>query len=222
MAWWGPIVHEYYAGTEDIGVTSIGPDEWLNHPGSVGQPTDGTQIHVIGPEGEECLPGVPGAVYFSGRASAFEYHNDSEKTKAVSNDRGWRTLGDIGYLDQEGYLYLTDRKAYMIVSGGVNIYPQEAENVLAVHPAVADAAVIGIPNAEFGEEVKAVVELVEPGRAGPVLESELIGYCRQQLAAYKCPRTVDFVDELPRDPNGKLYKRLLRDRYWAGHESRII
>jgi fatty-acyl-CoA synthase len=222
MAWWGPIVHEYYAGTEDIGGTSIGPDEWLNHRGSVGRPTDGTQIHVIDTEGEECVPGVPGAVYFSGRASTFEYHNDSEKTKAVSNDRGWRTLGDIGYLDQEGYLYLTDRKAYMIVSGGVNIYPQEAENVLAVHPAVADAAVIGVPNAEFGEEVKAVVELVEPDRGGPVMESELIGYCRRQLAAYKCPRTVDFVDALPRDPNGKLYKRLLRDRYWAGHESRII
>jgi fatty-acyl-CoA synthase len=222
MAWWGPIVYEYYAGTEDIGGTSIGPDEWLNHRGSVGRPRDESQVHVIGPDGDECLPGIPGSVYFSGHNSAFEYHNDPEKTKAVFNDRGWRTLGDIGYLDSDGYLYLTDRKAYMIVSGGVNIYPQEAENVLALHPAVADAAVIGVPNAEFGEEVKAVVELVEPGRDGPGLESELIRYCRERLAAYKCPRTVDFVDDLPRDPNGKLYKRLLRDRYWAGHDSRII
>jgi len=138
------------------------------------------------------------------------------------NARGWRTLGDIGVLDEDGYLYLTDRQAHMIISGGVNIYPQEAENVLAGHPAVADVAVIGVPDPEMGEAVKAVVELVEPSRAGPDTETELIAWCRERLAAYKCPRTVDFVGELPRDPNGKLYKRLLKERYWEGHATRVV
>jgi long-chain acyl-CoA synthetase len=140
----------------------------------------------------------------------------------VSNDRGWRTLGDIGRLDEDGYLYLTDRRAHMIISGGVNIYPQEAENVLAGHPAVADVAVIGVPDPEMGEAVKAVVQPVDPGAAGPELAAELIAACRAELAGYKCPRSVDFVAELPRDPNGKLYKRTLRERYWAGHDSLVV
>ena len=222
IAWWGPIIYEYYAGTEDIGGTWIDSGEWLGHKGSVGKARDGAVLHIVDAEGKECPAGTPGTIYFSGHDAVFEYHNDPEKTKSVFNEQGWRTLGDIGYLDDDGYLYLTDRKSYMIVSGGVNIYPQEAENVLAVHPAVVDVAVIGVPNEEYGEEVKAVVQPREMGSAGPDLEAELINYCKDHLAAYKCPRSVDFVDELPRDPNGKLYKRRVRDQYWAGHASRII
>jgi acyl-CoA synthetase (AMP-forming)/AMP-acid ligase II len=156
------------------------------------------------------------------RSITFEYHNDPEKTASIANERGWRTLGDIGYLDADGYLYLTDRQAHMIISGGVNIYPQEAENVLAGHPAVADVAVIGVPDDEMGEAVRAVVVPVDAHAADATLEAELLAYCRAELATYKCPRAVDFVDELPRDESGKLYKRLLRERYWAGHDSRII
>ena len=219
LDWWGPIIHEYYAGTEDIGAAFISPEEWLAHPGSVGRPMD--ECHIVGPDGEELPPGEEGAVYFAG-GRPFEYHNDPDKTASVTNDRGWRTLGDIGRLDDDGYLYLTDRQAHMIISGGVNIYPQEAENVLAGHPAVVDVAVIGVPDAEMGEAVKAVVQPLDPGAAGPELEAELLAHCRSQLATYKCPRDVDFVAELPRDPNGKLYKRLLRERYWEGHDSLVI
>jgi fatty-acyl-CoA synthase len=219
LDWWGPIIYEYYAGTEDIGTTFISPQEWLEHPGSVGRPMD--ECHIVGPGGDELPPGEAGVVYFAG-GRPFEYHNDPEKTSSATNDKGWRTLGDMGYLDADGYLYLTDRQAHMIISGGVNIYPQEAENVLAAHPAVADVAVIGVPDEEMGEAVKAVVQLVDPPGAGPQLGEELLQYCRGQLATYKCPRTVDFVEQLPRDDNGKLYKRLLRERYWEGHESRVI
>jgi long-chain acyl-CoA synthetase len=219
IEWWGPIINEYYSGTEDIGNTYITSNEWLAHPGSVGRPL--SECHIVGEDGEELPPGQAGLIYFAG-GRPFEYHNDPDKTSSVTNDRGWRTLGDIGYLDDDGYLYLTDRQAHMIISGGVNIYPQEAENVLAVHPAIADVAVIGVPDADMGEAVKAVVKLSDPGAAGPDLESDLLAYCRSELATYKCPRTVDFVDELPRDDNGKLYKRLLRERYWEGHESRVI
>ncbi len=155
-------------------------------------------------------------------AAPSEYHNDPQKTASVTNEKGWRTLGDIGYLDEEGYLYLTDRQAHMIISGGVNIYPQEAENLLTGHPAVADVAVIGVPDREMGEAVKAVVKPTDPAAASPELEAELLAYCRSELATYKCPRSIDFVDELPRDDNGKLYKRLLRERYWKGHDSRVI
>jgi fatty-acyl-CoA synthase len=219
LDWWGPIIHEYYAGTEDIGHSYITPEEWLAHPGSVGRPLD--ECHIVGEDGQELPPGRAGIVYFAG-GRPFEYHNDPEKTASVTNDRGWRTLGDIGYLDEDGYLYLTDRQAHMIISGGVNIYPQEAENVLAGHPAVADVAVIGVPDAEMGEAVKAVVQPADPAAAGPSLEAELLASCRGELATYKCPRSVDFVDELPRDPNGKLYKRLLRERYWEGHDSLVM
>ncbi|MGE5696041.1 MAG: acyl-CoA synthetase [Candidatus Sericytochromatia bacterium] len=219
LDWWGPIIDEYYSGTEDIGSTFISAQEWLAHPGSVGRPVE--QCHIVGEDGAELPAGHVGVVYFGG-GREFEYHNDPDKTASVANAQGWRTLGDMGYLDEDGYLYLTDRVAHMIVSGGVNIYPQEAENVLAGHPAVADVAVFGVPDDEMGEAVKAVVQPVESVPAGVDLEEELIAYCRSELATYKCPRSVDFVDELPRDPSGKLYKRLLRDRYWQGHESRVI
>jgi long-chain acyl-CoA synthetase len=219
LDWWGPIIYEFYAGTEDIGGTFITPQEWLAHPGSVGRPL--TECHVVGEDGEELPPGQPGVLYFAG-GRPFEYHNDTAKTASIMNDKGWRTLGDIGYRDEDGYVYLTDRAAHMIISGGVNIYPQEAENVLASHPAVADVAVLGVPDPEMGEVVKAVVQPADPAAAGPELERELLGYCRAELASYKCPRTVDFATELPRDENGKLYKRLLRERYWQGRQTRII
>ena len=219
IEWWGPVIYEYYSGTEDIGSTFITPQEWLDHPGSVGRPM--SECHIVGEDGEELPAGQPGVVYFAG-GRPFEYHNDPEKTASVTNDKGWRTLGDIGYLDVDGYLYLTDRQAHMIISGGVNIYPQEAENALAGHPAVADVAVIGVPDPEMGEAVKAVVEASDSAAAGADLEAELLAFCRGELAAYKCPRTVDFVDALPRDPSGKLMKRLLRERYWEGHESLVI
>jgi fatty-acyl-CoA synthase len=219
MDWWGPILHEYYAGTEDIGSTYISPQEWLAHPGSVGKPRD--ECHIVDDDGNELPAGQPGVVYFANDHS-FEYHNDPDKTASVANERGWRTIGDIGYLDEDGYLYLTDRAAYMIISGGVNIYPQEAENVLAGHPKVTDVAVIGVPDAEMGEQVKAVVQAVPGVATGVELEAELLDFCKGQLATYKCPKTVDFVDDLPRDDNGKLYKRRLREQYWEGHDSFVI
>ena len=220
LAWWGPVLHEYYGGTEGNGLTALGPQEWLAHRGSVGRAVFG-EVHIVGEDGQELPPRREGAVYF-GNGAGFRYHNDPEKTARAYHARGWSTLGDIGYLDEDGYLYLTDRQANVIISGGVNIYPQEAENVLVTHPAVADVAVFGVPNEEFGEEVKAVVQLVDPARAGPALARELIDFCRARLAHTKCPRSVDFEAELPRHPTGKLYKRLLRDRYWQGHASRIV
>jgi long-chain acyl-CoA synthetase len=216
--WWGPIVHEYYSGTEDIGGTFITAAEWLEHPGSVGRPT--TECHIVGEDGIEVGAGEVGVVFFAG-GRPFEYHNDPTRTASIAEKHGWRTLGDMGYVDADGYLYLTDRKAHMIISGGVNVYPQEAENVLIGHPAVADVAVIGVPDAEMGEAVKAVVELDDASRAGPQLAAELLAWCRDELATYKCPSSVDFTQELPRSDNGKLYKRLLREQYWAGHGSLI-
>jgi acyl-CoA synthetase (AMP-forming)/AMP-acid ligase II len=222
IEWWGPVLHEYYAGTEGNGFVYCDSTAWLAHPGTVGSALVGT-IHIVDDDGEELPPGEQGTVYFGGGAE-FSYHNDPEKT-AASRDprgRGWSTLGDVGYVDEDGFLYLTDRKAYMIITGGVNVYPQEAENVLALHPKVADVAVLGVPNDDFGEEVKAVVEPISMADAGPDLERELIVYCREHLADVKCPRSVDFRAELPRHPTGKLYKRLLKDEYWAGRASSIV
>jgi long-chain acyl-CoA synthetase len=220
IAWWGPIVWEYYAGTEGNGMTLVRSADWLTHRGTVGKAVVG-KLKICDDDGNELPAGEPGTVYFAdGRP--YQYHNDPKKTAEARNRHGWTTLGDVGYVDEEGFLYLTDRKAYMIISGGVNIYPQEAENVLITHPKVTDVAVFGVPNEEFGEEVKAVVQPRDIREAGPELAAELIEYCRQHLSAIKCPRSVDFEEELPRHPTGKLYKRLLKDRYWAGHKSRII
>jgi long-chain acyl-CoA synthetase len=222
IEWWGPVLHEYYAGTEGNGFVYTNSHDWLEHKGTVGRALTG-QIHILDEEGNELPPGEEGTIYFEA-ASAFEYHNDPEKTRDSRDPkgRGWSTLGDIGKVDEDGFLYLTDRKAYMIITGGVNVYPQEAENVLTMHPAVLDVAVIGVPNEDFGEEVKAVVQLQEGYEPSGELERELIAYCREHLADVKCPRSVDFRDELPRHPTGKLYKRLLRDEYWKGHDSKLI
>jgi long-chain acyl-CoA synthetase len=218
--WWGPIVWEYYAGTEGMGMTLVNSTDWLAHRGTVGRAVVGV-LRICDDAGEELPVGSDGGVYFA-EGRAFEYHNDPQKTAQARNARGWTTLGDIGHVDAEGYLYLTDRKAHMIISGGVNIYPQEAENLLVTHPKVLDVAVFGVPNEEFGEEVKAVVQPRDMAEAGPALEAELIAFCREQLSSIKCPRSVDFSDGLPRHPTGKLYKRLLRDRYWAGHASKLL
>jgi long-chain acyl-CoA synthetase len=213
--WWGPILYEYYSGTEGNGQTAIGPEEWLEHPGSVGRPVFGA-VHILGPDGEELPAGSTGQVYFSG-GPRFEYYNDPQKTAAAYDGHGRSTLGDIGYLDGDGYLYLTDRVSHMIISGGVNIYPREVEDVLVAHPAVQDAAVFGIPHEEFGEEVKAAVELVKnpAGNAPEISAGELIDYCRERLAHLKCPRSIDFHDSLPRHQTGKLYKEVLKQPYWS-------
>jgi long-chain acyl-CoA synthetase len=214
IEWWGALISEYYSSTEGVGATFITAEEWLAHPGSVGKPILGTP-HILDDDGNELPVGEPGTVFFDG-AMPFEYHGDPAKTASMKNERGWGTVGDVGYLDDEGYLYLTDRKSFTIISGGVNIYPQEIENLLVLHPQVMDVAVFGVPNADLGEEVKAVVQPIDWERAGPDLASELIAYCRGHLAPYKCPRSVDFERQLPRLDTGKLYKRLLRDRYWEG------
>jgi long-chain acyl-CoA synthetase len=216
IEWWGPILWEYYGGTEGNGLTLVNSQDWLSHPGTVGKAVIG-ELKICDDETGDVMPiGHVGTVYF-GNGPSFKYHNDPGKTASVTHSLGWTTLGDVGYLDNEGYLYLTDRKAYMIISGGVNIYPQEAENVLVTHPKVADCAVIGVPSADFGESVKAVVQPVDLADAGPALEAELIAYCRAHLSPVKCPRSVDFEANLPRHPTGKLYKRLLKDRYWSNH-----
>jgi acyl-CoA synthetase (AMP-forming)/AMP-acid ligase II len=212
IEWFGPIVHEYYAGTEGNGFVYCNSDDWLAHPGTVGRSILGP-MHILRDDGTEAPTGEPGTIFFESPAP-FTYHNDPEKTAASRNDRGWSTLGDIGHVDDDGFLYLTDRKAYMIITGGVNVYPQEAENLLAMHPAVGDVAVFGVPDDDFGEAVKAVVEVADGVDASPELAAELVAYCREHLADVKCPRTVDFRDELPRHPTGKLYKRLLKDEYW--------
>ena len=222
IAWWGPVIHEYYAGTEGNGFCYVGSADWLTHPGTVGKSLLG-EIHICDDAGNELPPGEEGTIYFASQ-NDFQYHNDPKKTAESRHPAhpDWSTLGDVGKLDAEGYLYLTDRKAFMIISGGVNIYPQEAENLLISHPKVADVAVIGVPNEEFGEAVKAVVQPANWTDAGPALADELIAYCRAQLSPIKCPRSVDFEKELPRHPTGKLYKRLIRDRYWGKRDSRIV
>jgi fatty-acyl-CoA synthase len=209
--WWGPILFEYYAGTDGPGTTTIDSADWLEHPGSVGR---GSKVRIIGEDGKEVPTGEIGTIYFVG-GPEFSYKGDKEKTEGTRLPGNLRTMGDCGYVDAEGYLYLTDRKDFMIISGGVNIYPRETEDVLISHPAVRDVAVFGIPHPEFGEEVKGAVELIDGVAPSPELAEELIEHCRSQLAAYKCPRSIDFVAELPRTPAGKLLKRVIREPYWA-------
>ena len=212
--WWGPILNEYYAGTEFNGMTIVNSEDWMKYKGTVGRPLFG-EVHILDDEGNELPTGESGGVYFGGdTATSFEYHNDKVKTAGAISKQGFSTLGDIGYLNDEGYLFLTDRKAYMIISGGVNIYPKEAEDVLIMHPKVSDVAVFGVPNEEMGEEVKAVIQPEDMDQAGPDLEAELIDYCKKKISHVKCPKSVDFEKELPRHPTGKLYKRLLKDKYW--------
>ncbi|MEO5866961.1 MAG: acyl-CoA synthetase [Sphingomonas sp.] len=218
--WWGPVLYEYYAGSEGNGLTTIDSAQWLAHPGSVGTAAYGT-LHICDEAGEEVAPGTEGLVYFEG-GTAFEYHNDPAKTAEAKNMRGWTTLGDIGRIDADGFLYLTDRKSFMIISGGVNIYPQEIENRLITHPRVADVAVIGAPDPDMGERVVAVVQPIDMAEAGPALAAELTAWCRTELSGVKTPRQIDFTAELPRHATGKLYKRLLRDQYWGETGSRIV
>jgi len=214
IEWWGPIISEFWSSSEGAGATFVTAPDWLAHPGTVGRATMGT-LHVLDDDGVEVPPGEVGTIWAADVPRPYEYLNDEDKTRTQSNDRGWVTVGDVGYLDGDGYLYLTDRKAYTIIAGGVNVYPQEAEDVLIGHPKVRDAAVFGIPDPDLGERVHAVVEPLPPASAGPELAAELIAYCRDRLAHYKCPRGIDFTDQLPRTDTGKLYKRRLKDEYWA-------
>ncbi|MCP5043319.1 MAG: AMP-binding protein [bacterium] len=214
--WWGPILVEYYGGTELNGLTYIDSENWLSHQGSVGRPVMGS-LHICDDEGRELAPGEDGLIYFEREQVTFRYHGDEEKTRSSQHPEheNWSALGDVGHVDEDGFLYLTDRKSFMIISGGVNIYPAEIENALVTHPKVLDVAVIGVPNEEFGEEVKAIVQLMQDVAASPEVAQELLEFCREHIAHYKCPRSIDFEAELPRLPTGKLYKRLLRDRYWT-------
>ncbi|MDV6264649.1 acyl-CoA synthetase [Rhodococcoides yunnanense] len=213
IAWWGRIVSEYYSSSEGAGATFITAPDWLEHPGSVGRAMMGSPV-VIGPEGEELPTGEVGDIYFA-ESRKFGYLGDPDKTAAAHDAEGRSTVGDVGFLDEEGYLYLTDRRNFVIIANGVNIYPQESENLLIAHPKVADAAVFGIPDVDRGEQVHAVVQPLHPAEAGDTLAEELLSYCRENLAAYKCPRAIDFDMQLPRLDSGKLYKKKLRDKYWA-------
>ena len=221
IEWWGPIIHEYYGATEGLGFTACNTAEWLAHSGTVGRVLLG-ELHVLDDDMQPLPTGTPGTLWFK-TATPFEYFNDPAKTaEARSADGTMSTVGDVGYVDADGYLYLTDRATFMIISGGVNIYPQECENLLITHPKVADAAVFGVPNDDLGEEVKAVVQLMPDVAPDAEIAEELIAFCGQHLARQKVPRSIDFEAELPRLPTGKLYKRLLRDRYWGNKTSRIV
>lgn len=216
IEWWGPIIYEYYAGTEGNGMTCISPQDWLAHPGSVGVPMMGT-LHICDDEGNELPTGEAGTIYFENEVMPFEYHGAPEKTRSAQHPDhpNWSALGDVGYVDDDGFLFLTDRKAFMIISGGVNIYPQEIEDCLLMHDKVVDAAVFGLPDEEMGEFVQAVVEPAEGVDASDDLAAELTAYMRESIANYKVPKVIDFRDTLPRLPTGKLYKRLLKDEYLA-------
>ena len=220
LAWWGPVIHEYYAGSEGNGFCYVGPHDWLTHKGTVGRAILG-EAKIVGEEGEELPPRSEGTVYFAGGAP-LTYHNAPDKIAENTNKLGWTTLGDVGWLDEEGFLYLTDRKSFMIISGGVNIYPQELENLLITHPKVADAAVVGAPHEEMGEQVAAVIQPMNWDEAGDALKDELMAFCRANLSHVKSPRILDFMQELPRHPTGKLYKRLIRDAYWGREGSKIV
>jgi long-chain acyl-CoA synthetase len=219
LQWWGPVVTEYYAASEGGGTVITGA-QWLERPGSVGLPWPGSQILILDENGSDVPAGQTGLVYMKMGTSTFDYYKDEAKTLA-SRARGMFTVGDIGYLDADGYLFICDRKSDMIISGGVNIYPAEIESALAAHPAVADVAVFGIPHEDWGEEIKAVIQPAPGAEPGPALTVELLAFLDGRLARFKLPRTIDYVPELPRDPNGKLYKRRLRDPYWAGRDRSI-
>jgi len=219
LAWWGDSIWEYYAATEGGG-TVVRPAEWRARPGTVGRAWAGSEIRVLDEEGKDCPTGAPGTVYMKLGAANFEYKGDRKKTEE-SRREGFFTVGDIGYLDADGFLFLCDRKNDMIISGGVNIYPAEIESVLLTHPEVGDAAVFGIPHADWGEEVKAVIEPAPGVEAGPELADDILAFCADKLARFKTPKSIDFIVEMPRDPNGKLYKRKLRDPYWEGRERAI-
>jgi long-chain acyl-CoA synthetase len=220
MAWWGPVIHEYYAGSEGNGFCYVGPHDWLTHKGTVGRAIT-AEVKIVGEDGEALPPRSEGTVYFAGGAP-LTYHNAPDKIAENTNRHGWTTLGDVGWLDEEGFLYLTDRKSFMIISGGVNIYPQELENLLITHPKVADAAVVGAPHEEMGEQVAAVIQPMDWADAGDALKDELMAFCRANLSHVKSPRILDFMQELPRHPTGKLYKRLIRDAYWGKEGSKIV
>ena len=221
IKWWGPIIHEYYGATEGLGFTACNSEDWLAHRGTVGKVLLG-DLHILDENMQECPVGTAGTVWFR-TVSSFEYFKDPARTKeARSADGSMSTVGDVGYVDADGYLYLTDRATFMIISGGVNIYPQEFENLLITHPKIADAAVFGVPNPDLGEEVKAVVQPMPGIEPCEALAEELIAFCGQSLSRQKVPRSIDFEAELPRLPTGKLYKRLLRDRYWGNKTSRIV
>jgi long-chain acyl-CoA synthetase len=220
IAWWGPIIHEYYAGTEGNGFCYISAAEWLTHKGSVGRGLT-AEVKICDDEGEPVPPRTEGVVHFAG-GPPLSYHNAPEKVAENTNKYGWTTLGDVGWVDEEGYLYLTDRKSFMIISGGVNIYPQEIENLLIGHPKVADVAVVGGPHEEMGEQVIAVIQPADWAEAGEALRDELMAYARANLSHVKSPRKLDFMQELPRHPTGKLYKRLIRDAYWGKEGSKIV
>lgn len=219
--WWGPIINEYYGATEGLGFTACNSEEWLSHKGSVGRVIMG-DISILDEDGKPSAKGEPGEIWFR-TANAFSYFNDDEKTKEVTSADGtMSTVGDVGYLDDDGFLYLTDRATFMIISGGVNIYPQETEDLLITHPKIADAAVFGVPNEDFGEEVKAVIQTMPEIEENEDLVLELMAFCSENLSPQKCPRSIDFEAELPRLPTGKLYKRLLRDRYWGDKQNKIL
>jgi long-chain acyl-CoA synthetase len=223
IEWLGPKILEYYAATEAHGATMVNSEEWMTHKGTVGKPILG-QLMILDDEHKPCPTGASGTVWFKG-ATNFEYFNAPDKTaesRIDVEDGTMSTVGDVGYVDEEGYLYLTDRATYMIISGGVNIYPQETENLLITHPKVMDAAVFGVPNDDLGEEVKAAVQLVEGVEQSPQIERELIEFCKEHLAHFKAPRSIDFETELPRLPTGKLYKRILRDKYWEQRATKIV
>jgi acyl-CoA synthetase (AMP-forming)/AMP-acid ligase II len=224
LDWFGPIINEYYSGSEANGQCFITPEEWLKKPGSVGRASVGV-LHICDETGKELPAGREGMIYFESQRE-FGYLNDPEKTAKSRHPAHptWSALGDIGYVDEDGYLFLTDRKDFMIISGGVNIYPQATENALILHPKVADAAVIGVPNAEFGEEVKAVVQPKDWADVSEAFAEELIAYCRERVSNVACPRSVDFVPDLPRLPTGKLAKHEVRRKYWgaAGGEPKAL
>ena len=220
LAWWGPVIYEYYAGTEGNGFSVISPTEWLERKGSVGKAIIG-EVRIVGDDGAQLPTRSEGVVYFA-NGPPLAYHNDPGKAAENTNEHGWTTLGDVGWVDEDGYLYLTDRKSFMIISGGVNIYPQEIENLLITHPKVTDVAVVGAPDEVMGEKVVAVIQPADWAEAGEALREELLAFARENLSHVKAPRVLDFMQELPRHPTGKLYKRLIRDAYWGKTNSRIV